>query len=185
MEVEEGDGCDGGPTRPRRFKFCKRHDDTGHCKEISGPAELQVEDSAQFVNRRRTYSVADYCNISPDSGKEELHDSAVTEASIENGIIHYSLSVSAAKARRMHTGNYQGGSELTCKHDEYCDCRSLAIRRYGHHLCPRTSIPLILVVLFFDLKILSVSESIIGVVLIAVKSYQDLNGIIRSTLTDH
>ena len=82
MDVEESDGRDGGPTRPRRFKSCERHDYTNHCKEVSGPAELQVEDSAQFVNSKRTYSVTDYCNISPDSGKEKLHYDSITEALI-------------------------------------------------------------------------------------------------------
>ena len=185
VEVEEGDGRDGGRTRPSRFKPCERHDYTDHCNEISGPAELQVEDSAQSVNRKRTYSVANYCDISPDSGKEELHDSAVTEASIETGVVHYSLSVVAAKVFRMRTGNHQGGGELTCKHDEDCDRRSLAIGRDGHHLCPCNLIPFVLVVLFFDLEILSVSERVIRVVLVVVKSYQDSHCIIVSILTDH
>ena len=157
VKVEERDGRDGGRTRPGRFKPCKRYDDTDHRKEISSPAELQAKDSAHFVNRKCTNSVANYCDISPNASKEELHDSAVTETSIENGIVHYSLSMVAAKLFRMRTGNHQGCRELTCKHDENCDRRSPAIGRDGHHLCPCSFISFVLVVLFFDLEILSVS----------------------------
>ena len=90
VEVQEGDSRNGGRTRPSLFKPCKRDDYTDHRTEVSGPADLQVKNSPHSVNRKGTYSVADNCDVSPDPSKEELHDSAVTEASIENGVVHCS-----------------------------------------------------------------------------------------------
>jgi len=73
----------------------------------------------------------------------------------------------------MRTRNYQGGSELTSEHDEDCDRCSLAIGRDSHHLRPCNLIVFVLIVLFFDLMILSVSKRFIRVVLVVVKSYQN------------
>ena len=88
MKIQERDSRDGGRTGPSLFKSCERDNYTDHGTEISSPADLQVTDSPHFVNRKRTYSVADNCDVSPYPSEEELHDRAVTKACIENRIVH-------------------------------------------------------------------------------------------------
>lgn len=85
----------------------------------------------------------------------------------------------------FHTGSDQDCGHLTAKHDEEAEQRTAAVRLDRPHLCPCHFVLLILLVLFLDLAVFLMSEDVVWVARMAVKSRQDLQGFVMSVFVQH